>query len=89
MNPRTITMDKNPAYPCATAEMKANEELWRFARLRQCKYANEIAEQGHRRVRRLIRPGLGFGSVHTARRILAGYEAMGMIGNGQVRKVGG
>jgi transposase-like protein len=31
----------------------------------------------HRNVKRLTRPGLGFGSFWTARRTLAGYEAMG------------
>ena len=40
VNPRTITVDKNPAYPCAVAEMKEDGELWRFARLRQCKFLN-------------------------------------------------
>ena len=40
VNPRTITVDKNPAYPCALAEMKEDGELWRFARLRQCKFLN-------------------------------------------------
>jgi transposase-like protein len=54
VNPRTITVDKNPAYPCAVAEMKANGELWRFARLRQAKYLNNIVEQDHRRVKRLV-----------------------------------
>jgi IS6 family transposase len=89
VNPRTITVDKKPAYPCATAEMKADDELWRFSRLRQCKFLNNIVEQDHRRLKRLIRPGLGFGSFHTARRTLAGYEAMVMVRKGQVRKVGG
>ncbi len=89
VNPRTITVDKNPAYPCATAEMKADDELWHFARLRKCKYLNNILEQDHRRVKRLVRPGLGFDGFHTARRTLAGYEAMAMIRKGQVRKVGG
>jgi transposase-like protein len=88
VNPRTITVDKNPAYLCATAEMKADNELWRFARLQQCKFLNNIVEQDHRRVKRLIRPELGFGGSHTARRTLAGYEAMAMIRKGQVRKVG-
>ena len=87
-NPRTITVDKNPAYPCAVAEMKEDGELWRFARLRQCKFLNNIVEQDHRRIRRLIRPGLGFGGFWTARRTLAGYEAMAMIRKGQVRGTG-
>ncbi|MGI4943886.1 MAG: DDE-type integrase/transposase/recombinase, partial [Janthinobacterium lividum] len=42
VNPRTITVDKNAAYPKAVAEMKADGELWRFSRLRQCKYLNNI-----------------------------------------------
>ncbi len=46
-------------------------------------------EQGHRRVKRLVRPGLGFGGFYTARRKLAGYEAMAMIRKAQVRKLGG
>ena len=87
--PRTITVDKNPAYPCAITEMKANGELGRASRLRQAKFLNNIIEQDHRRPKRLVRPGLGFGGFHTARRTLAGYEAMAMVRKGQVRTVGG
>src|SRR4051812_23646848 len=89
VNPRTITVDKNAAYPKATAEMKKDGELWRRSRLRQVKYLNNIAEQDHRRVKRLTGPGLGFGGFWTARRTLAGYEAMAMIRKGQVRNIGG
>ena len=55
-NPRTITADKNPAYPRAAAEMKRTGEGWRFPRLRQRKYLNNIVEQDHRRIKRLVRP---------------------------------
>ena len=89
VNPRTLTVDKNAAYPKAVTEMKADGELWRFSRLRQCKFLNNIVEQDHRRIRRLIRPGLGFGGFWTARRTLAGYEAMAMIRKGQLRNIGG
>src|SRR4051794_307798 len=89
VNPRTITVDKNPAYPCAVGQMKEDGELWRRSRLRQVKYLNNIVEQDHRRLKRLVRPGLGFGSFWTARRTLAGYEAMAMMRKGQVRRVGG
>jgi transposase-like protein len=89
VNPRTITVDKNPAYPRAVAEMKEDGELWRRSRLRQIKYLNNIVEQDHRRVKRLVRPGLGFGSFWTARRTLAGYEVMAMVRKGQVRRIGG
>jgi transposase, IS6 family len=88
-NPRTITVDKNPTYPCATTEMKEIGELWRLARLRQAKFLNNIIEQNHRRAKRLVRPGLGFGGFHTARRTLKGYEAMAMVRKGQVREIGG
>jgi len=89
VNPRTITVDKNPAYPKATAEMKRAGELWRFSRLRQRKYLNDIVEQHRRRIKRLVRPGLGFGGMRTARPTLAGYEAMAMIRKGQVHNIDG
>ena len=82
VNPRTITVDKNPAYPRATRDMKRAGELWRFSRLQQCRYPNNFVEQDHRRIKRLVRPGLGFGSLRTARRTLAGYEVMAMIRKG-------
>ena len=89
VNPRTITVDKNPAYPKAVTEMKEDAELWRRSRLRQVKYLNNIVEQDHRRIKRLIRPGLGFGGFRTARRTLAGIEAMAMIRKGQIRQIDG
>src|SRR5215213_3353049 len=89
VNPRTITADKNPAYPKATAEMKQDAELWRFSRLRQVRFLNNIVEQDHQHVKRLTRPGLGFGGFWTARRTLVGFEAMAMIRKGQVQNIGG
>ncbi len=69
--------------------MKRAGDLWRFSRLRQCKYLNNIVEQDHRRIKRLVRPGLGFGSLRTAKRALAGYEALAMIRKGQAHNIGG
>src|SRR5580704_7549674 len=89
VNPRTITVDKNPAYPKAVTEMKEVGELWRRSRLRQVKYLNNIVEQDHRRIKRLIRPGLRFGGFWTARRTLTGMEAMAMIRKGQIRNIRG
>ena len=57
VNPRTITVDKNAAYPKAITEMKKDGKLWRCSRLRQVKYLNNIVEQDHRGMKRLIRPG--------------------------------
>jgi transposase-like protein len=83
VNPRTITVDKNAAYPIAAKAMKRDGELWRFAKLRQVKFLNNIVEQDHRRIKRLARPGLGFKSFVTATQTIAGYEAMAMIRKGQ------
>jgi IS6 family transposase len=63
--------------------------LLRRSRLRQVKYLNNIVEQDHRRIKRLTGPGLGFGGFWSARRKLAGFEAMAMIRKGQVKNVGG
>jgi transposase, IS6 family len=41
-------------------------------------------EQDHRALKRVVKPGLGFGSFATANRTLAGYEAMHMLRKGQV-----
>src|SRR5215210_4812377 len=45
VNPRTITVDKNGAYPAAVTAMKRDGELWRFSRLRPLKYLNNIVDQ--------------------------------------------
>ena len=52
--------------------------------LRSCKYLNNIVEQDHRFIKRLVKPGLGFGFFHTAWRTLRGYEVMNMIRKGQL-----
>jgi IS6 family transposase len=87
VNPRSITVDKNAAYPIAAKAMKQSEELSRFAKLRQVKVLNNIVEQDHRRIKRLVRPGLGFKSFMTASRIIARYEIMAMDRKGQVARV--
>jgi transposase-like protein len=48
------------------------------------KFLNNIVEQDHRRIKRLVRPGLGFKSFVTASHTIAGYEVMAMIRKGQV-----
>ena len=55
--------------------------------LRQNKYLNNRVEQDHRFIKRLVKPGMGFGSFNTARRTLKGYEAMNMLKKGQIEKV--
>lgn len=52
-------------YPSATKVMKKYDELWRFTKLRQRKQLNNIVEQDNRRIKRPVRPGLGFKGFHT------------------------
>lgn len=85
--PRVINVDKNAAYPKAIDQLKAKEELLENVELRQKKYLNNIIEQDHRGIKRLVKPSLGFGSFNTARRTIKGYEAMNMMRKGQVEGV--
>ncbi|WP_009630802.1 IS6 family transposase [Synechocystis sp. PCC 7509] len=82
--PRVITVDKNPAYPKAISLLKAAKKLPEIVKLRQIKYLNNIVEQDHRGIKRLVKPGMGFGSFNTARRTIRGYEIMNMMRKGQV-----
>jgi transposase, IS6 family len=87
MLPRVITVDKNPASPKALSELKAEGTLPPQSELRQVKYLNNLVEQDHRFIKRLVKPGLGFFSGETAWRTLQGYEAMHMLRKGQVSGV--
>ncbi len=50
---------KNAAYPKAIDELKEKEELAQSVELRQSKYLNNIVEQDHRAIKRLVKPLLG------------------------------
>lgn len=81
--PRVITVDKNPAYPIAIQELKEEKQIPEGIQLRQVKYLNNIVEQDHRFIKKRIRPMLGLKSLRTAKRIIAGIEAMHVIKKGQ------
>lgn len=80
-------MDKNAAYPATVEELKAAEILARTCKLRQNKYLNNIVEQDHRFIKKLVNPSLGFKSFYTARITISGYETLNMIRKGQVKGV--
>ena len=85
--PRVVNVDKNAAYPPAVDDLKAEAQLPQTTELRQVKYLNNQVEQDHRFIKRLTKPGMGFGSFNTARRTLRGMEAMNMLRKGQVQGV--
>jgi transposase, IS6 family len=85
--PRVITVDKNPAYPPAIDKLKNDKILPKNVNLRQIKYLNNIIEQDHRSIKRIINPMLGFQSFQSANKTLKGIEAMNMIKKGQVKNI--
>jgi transposase, IS6 family len=82
--PRVSAVDKNAAYPRAIADLKAIGALPEPVELRQVKYLNNLIEQDHRFIKRLVKPGMGFFSFETAWRTLQGYEVMNMVRKGQI-----
>ncbi len=77
--PSSITTDKHSSYHTAIGELKKEGILDQRLKHRQIKYLNNILEQDHRRIKRRIRPMLGFQSFKTANRTLKGIEAMAMM----------
>jgi transposase, IS6 family len=86
-NPREVVTDRLKSDPRALCEMKQKGEMWRFARHRRGRWLNNRVEQDHRRIKHLTRPMLGFQGFWTAKRTLAGIEAMAMLAKGQARAV--
>ena len=86
-SPRVITVDKNAAYPVAIDALREDQTLKAETELLQSKYLNNIVEQDHRNIKRIVKPMMGFKSLHSASRTLSGIEAMSMIRKGQVKGV--
>jgi transposase, IS6 family len=78
-------LDKNAASPKAFTALKAEGSIPVTCKLRQVKYMNNLVEQAHQFIKRLMKSGLGFFSFETAWRALQGYEAMNMIRKGQMQ----
>ena len=85
--PRVITVDKNPAYPPAIDELKNEKNLFKNIEIRQTMYLNNIIEQDHRSIKRIIVPVLGFQFFHSASKTLKGIEAMNMVKKRQVNNL--
>ncbi len=77
--PRVITVDKNPTYPPAIDELKNEKNLFKNVEIRQVRYLNNIIEQDHRSIKRIVNPILGFQSFQSANKTLKRIEAMNMI----------
>jgi putative transposase len=51
--------------------------------IRQIKYLNNIIEQDHRGIKRIVRPTMGFKAFHSAEATIAGIELCRMLKKGQ------
>jgi hypothetical protein len=71
------------AYSLSAAIRQYNHDENRQVKIRQCKYLNNIAEQDHRFIKRVIHPMLGFKSFWSARATLAEIELWRMLKKGQ------
>jgi transposase-like protein len=80
--PDTVTIDKSGANTAALEALK--EETDQAIEIRQNKYVNNLVEQDHRAIKRLVRPMLGFKTFDSARCTLRGIELMHMIKKGQM-----
>jgi putative transposase len=80
--PARITIDKSGANTAAIDEYATEHDAQIV--LRQSKYLNNIVEQDHRAIKRIVRPMLGFKCERCARVLISGIETMHMIRKGQL-----
>ena len=79
---RRSPIDKSGANTAAIEGLRAHSGA--DIELRQSKYLNNIVEQDHRAIKRVVRPMLGFKSFRCAGILIAGIEIMHMIKKGQL-----
>ena len=81
-HPKSINTDKNPAYKVAINKLKEENKCSPHLEHRQEKYLNNFIESEHGKLKRLIKPTLGFKSMHSAYATLKGFEIMRLFKKG-------
>jgi putative transposase len=84
--PEKITIDKSGSNTAAITHYNQTHKTTIV--IRHSKYLNNIVEQDHRAVKRLVRPMLGFKSFWAARCTIAGIEVMHALRKGQLATAG-
>jgi putative transposase len=84
--PEKIAIDKSGVNTAAIVNYNADHDV--DVEIRQVKYLNNIVEQDHRAIKRMVRAMLGFKTFWSAAIIIAGIEIMHMIRKGQLRLIG-
>ena len=67
--------------------LKEDETIGKETQLRQNKYLNNIVEQDHRNIKRMVKLRMGFKTFNSVRRTLSRIEAMNMIRKEQVNGI--
>ena len=80
--PEKITIDKSGANTAVIKSIQTDSGA--DIEMRQIKYLNNIVEQDHRAIKRVVRPMLGFKTFRCARALIACIETMHMIRKGQL-----
>ena len=81
--PETVTMDKSGANLAALQAINAERET--PIKVRQVKSLNNIVEQDHRAIKRIVKSMKGFKDFRCARIILSDIEVMHMMRKGQMK----
>ena len=77
--------DKADAYDRAIEELKQEGKCPPSTMHRKVKYLNNIIEADHGKLKRLIKPTLGFKSMKTAYATIKGFEVMRALKKGQAK----
>jgi putative transposase len=80
--PNKVTIDQSGANAAALESLQ--KETGHVIKIRQSKYLNNLIEQDHRAIKRIIRPMLGFKSFRSAQITLQGIELMHRIKKNQL-----
>ncbi len=82
--PVKVTIDQSGANTAALIALNTDADADSNIGIRQRKYLNNVIEQDHRAIKRLIQPMLGFQTFASAQTTLQGIELMHMIKKGQM-----
>jgi transposase-like protein len=78
-----INTDKASCHGPAIAALKKEGLMARDTQHRQARYLNNRLEADHGKLKRLIKPTLGFQSLRTAHATIKGFEVMRALKKGQ------
>lgn len=84
--PHEVNVDKHAAYPPAFERLKRDGDLPPRSRLKQSKYENNILEQDHRHIQKIVRKALGFFTTAGAIATISCAEVIHMLRKNQTRR---